>query len=64
MDYQIYTELKNISNKLDSLNFTVDEPDVVDDLEDIKDDLTALNKKLDKLIDVNTQILESLQDKK
>ncbi len=63
MDYQIYTELRNISNKLDSLSFTVDEPDVVDDLEDIKDGLTALNKKLDKLIDVNTQILESLQDK-
>ena len=64
MDYQIYTELKNISNKLDSLSFTVDEPDVVDDLEDIKDGLATLNNKLDKLIDVNTQILESLQDKK
>jgi hypothetical protein len=64
MNYQIYTELKNISNKLDSLSFTVDEPDVVDDLEDIKDGLAALNNKLDKLIDVNTQILESLQDKK
>ena len=64
MDFQIYTELENISNRLDSLNFTVDEPDVIDDLEDIKDGLTALNKKLDKLIDVNTQILESLQDKK
>ena len=64
MDFQIYTELENISNKLVSLNFTVDEPDVIDDLEDIKDDLTALNKKLDKLIDVNTQILESLQDRK
>ena len=63
MDYQIYTELKNIGNKLDSLSFTVDEPDVVDDLEDIKDGLAALNNKLDKLIDVNTQILESLQDK-
>ena len=64
MDFQIYTELESISNKLDSLSFTVDEPDVVDDLEDIKDGLTALNKKLDKLIDVNTQILESLQDRK
>ena len=64
MDFQLYTELKIISNKLDSLTFTVDEPDVVDDLEDIKDDLSKLNKKFDKLIDLNEQILETLQDRK
>lgn len=64
MDFQIYTELENISNKLDSLTFTVDEPDVVDNLEDIKDDLSKLNKKFDKLIDLNEQILETLQDRK
>ena len=64
MDLQILYEIQNISAKLDSLSFSVDEPDVVDDLEDIKDSLEKLDKKFDALIDINQQILEALQDKK
>lgn len=64
MDLQILYEIQNISTKLDSLSFSVDEPDVVDNLEDIKDSLEKLDKKFDALIDINQQILEALQDKK
>lgn len=64
MDLQILYEIRDINAKLDSLSFSVDEPDVVDGLENIKDSLEKLDKKFDTLIDINQQILEALQDKK